>query len=111
MSLWFNLDNEITKMEVLKEKMENLTTTQSWFIDDYYTEKTLVAERDLHKHGYGYCEQRITILQQNELLEMYSKELQEATSKLRAIQENVFNEYKKDRTHDEIGNGQHNVEQ
>lgn len=79
--LFFSLDNEITKLSIIQERLEDLGHLNHWFMEDYYSYTSMDAEcRDMHSRNYS--EQRIKLDQQFYLMEKYREELQEVYENL-----------------------------
>ncbi|MGH2134723.1 type II toxin-antitoxin system toxin TscT, partial [Enterococcus faecalis] len=87
-------------------KINDVVTSFVWFDDEYFTHKPnhVLNKEDILNHGYRYHEHRIKNSQTIDLMLMYQKEFNELIERFKEIE-------KIDRAHDEIGNGQHNVEQ
>lgn len=102
----FELSNTLCDLEVLKERIDDVVTSFTWFNDDYFTHEPnhVLNKEDILNHGYRYHEHRIKNAQTIDLMIMYQKEFSELIERFKEIE-------KIDRAHDEIGNGQHNVEQ
>lgn len=102
----FELSNTLCDLEILKERMDDVVTSFVWFNDDYFTHEPnyVLNKEDVLNHGYRYHEHRIKNSQTIDLMLMYQKEFNELIERFKEIE-------KIDRAHDEIGNGQHNVEQ
>ncbi len=102
----FELSNTLYELEVLKGRIDDVVTSFAWFNDEYFTHDTnhVLNKKDILNHGYRYHEHRIKNSQTIDLMLMYQKEFNELIERFKEVE-------KIDRAHDEIGNGQHNVEQ
>ncbi|WJP98440.1 hypothetical protein [Macrococcus bovicus] len=81
-SLFFKLDNEVTKLSIIQERLAGLGQLNHWFMGEYYSFTSMDAEyRDMHAHSYS--EQRIKLDQQFYLMEKYQEEL-------KAVCENLY---------------------
>lgn len=103
----FEHSNILFELEVLKEKIDDVVTSFVWFDEDYFTHKPnyVLDKEDILNHGYRYHEHRIKNTQTIDLMMMYQKEFGELIERFKKLDK------ENDRAHDEIGNGQHNVEQ
>lgn len=95
----------IYDFEVLKGKIDDVLTVHNWFGDDMFNKKELTTKDERMTYAMGYSESRIQHEQTAELMMMYQERFENLIEQFKNL------EIKKDRTHDEIGNGQHNVEQ
>lgn len=103
----FEQRNILCDLEIVKEKIDDVITSFTWFYEEYFTHEPnhVLNKNEILAHGYKYHEHRIKNAQTIDLMCMYLKEF-----------DNLLDEFKKidkenDRAHDEIGNGQHNDEQ
>ncbi|AYX82827.1 type II toxin-antitoxin system toxin TscT [Staphylococcus haemolyticus] len=103
----FEQRNILCDLEIVKEKIDDVITSFTWFDEEYFTHEPnhVLNKNEILAHGYKYHEHRIKNAQTIDLMCMYLKEF-----------DNLLDEFKKidkenDRAHDEIGNGQHNDEQ
>lgn len=73
-SLLFKLDNEVTKLSIIQERLESLGQSNHWFMEDHFSFTSMDADRrDIHARSYS--EQRIKLDQQFYLMEKYQEEL------------------------------------
>ena len=101
----WELRNTICDLEVLKDKFDDLLAAHNYFGDEMFEYRELPNQEQVRYYALGYKKSRIHHEQTNDLLTIYLKQYDELISKFKAL------DIKRDRTHDEIGNGQHNVEQ
>lgn len=64
-------------LEVVKEKIDDVITSFTWFNDEYFTHepKHVLNKDEILAHGYRYHEHRIQNTQTIDLMCMYLKEL------------------------------------
>ncbi|MDS3939794.1 DUF1474 family protein [Staphylococcus epidermidis] len=75
-------------LEIVKQKIEDLKTTHSWFNQEYFkyeSNHTLTKEQIL-EHGYKYIEHAIHNTQHLDLLGLYLKEFDELIKKFHEIE-------------------------
>ncbi|MCG2302399.1 DUF1474 family protein [Staphylococcus epidermidis] len=103
----FEQRNILCDLEIVKEKIDDVITSFTWFDEEYFTHEPnhVLNKEDILNHGYRYHEHRIQNTQTIDLMCMYLKEFDNLLEQFKNL------DIKKDRAHDEIGNGQHNVEQ
>lgn len=102
----WELRNLFDDLEVVQGKINDVVKSFVWFDEEYFTHEPnhVLNKEDILNHGYRYHEHRIKNAQTIDLMMMYQKEFGELIERFKEIE-------KIDRAHDEIGNGQHNVEQ
>lgn len=102
----WEVEDLLSNLEIVKEKIDDVVTSFVWFNDEYFTHEPnhVLNKEDILNHGYRYHEHRIKNSQTIDLMMMYQKEFNELIERFKEIE-------KIDRAHDEIGNGQHNDEQ
>lgn len=63
-------------LEVVKEKIDDVITTFTWFDDEYFTHepKHVLNKDEILAHGYRYHEHRMQNAQTIDLMCMYLKE-------------------------------------
>ncbi|MDH9609451.1 DUF1474 family protein [Staphylococcus epidermidis] len=63
-------------LEVVKEKIDDVITTFTWFDDEYFTHepKHVLNKDEILAHGYRYHEHRMQNTQTIDLMCMYLKE-------------------------------------
>ncbi|MEX6293017.1 DUF1474 family protein [Staphylococcus saprophyticus] len=71
----FDVRNLFFDIEVIKEKLDDLATSHSWFVDDTFTSDTLQNIEEVKHYGLAYSEHRIHNNQIVDLMLMYLKEL------------------------------------
>ncbi|MFK4182343.1 DUF1474 family protein [Staphylococcus cohnii] len=98
--------NLLCDMEVTKEKLNDIATAHNWFVEDTFINDELQTSKEVEEYGLAYNEHRI---HNNQILDLMLMYLHKLDKNFEQINELIDKE--KDRTHDEIGNGQHNVEQ
>ena len=97
--------NTLGEIELIKSKIDDVLTTHVWHGEYMYKKNELTTKEEKLIYAYGYEENRIQHEQTTDLLTMYLEQLDKLLIEFKAL------DIKTDRTHDEIGNGQHNVEQ
>lgn len=71
----FDVRNLFSDIEVIKEKLDDLATSHSWFVDDAFTSDNLQNIEEVKHYGLAYREHRIHNNQIVDLMLMYLKEL------------------------------------
>lgn len=85
------LKDIISDLEVMKDKLEDLQTTQSYFTDKHFSKRKLKTREQLFIHGWAYSEQRIATEQFNELLNLYVTEFETIIKQLEAQTKKALN--------------------
>lgn len=101
----FGQRNILAEIDLVKSKIDDVLTTHIWYGEDMYNKKELTTKEEKMIYAYGYEENRKQHEQTTDLLTIYLEQLDKLLVKFKRL------DIKRDRTHDEIGNGQHNVEQ
>ncbi|HHQ1838323.1 TPA: type II toxin-antitoxin system toxin TscT [Acinetobacter baumannii] len=101
----WNKEDLLCEFEILKDKINDVLTTHIWHGEDMYRFKELKNSYDKEHYTLGYNESRIQHEHTTELMLVYLERFDKLIENFRVL------DIEKDRTHDEIGNGQHNVEQ
>lgn len=103
----FEQRNILCDLEIVKEKIDDVITSFTWFDEEYFTHEPnhVLNKNEILAHGYKYHEHRIKNAQTIDLMMMYKKEFGELIERFKKLDK------ENDRAHDEIGNGQHNDEQ
>ncbi|MBF2779965.1 DUF1474 family protein [Staphylococcus saprophyticus] len=105
MNMKWELNDLICEFDVLRNKIEDVLTAHSWFMEDTYLDGPFTNIEEITRYGLAHNEHRIMNSNYSELMYLYLKQYDELLNRFKAL------DIKTDRTHDEIGNGQHNVEQ
>lgn len=77
-----DLKNVKCDLDVIQERIEELSYTNDWFKDEYYSLEDLNTEKKISRFICGYNEQRIKLDQANTLLRVYKDELSDALEEL-----------------------------
>ena len=72
----FEQRNILCDLEIVKEKIDDVITSFTWFNDEYFTHepKHVLNKDEILAHGYRYHEHRIQNTQTIDLMCMYLKE-------------------------------------
>ncbi|WP_346172386.1 type II toxin-antitoxin system toxin TscT, partial [Staphylococcus succinus] len=74
------------EIEIIKEKLEDVISTHSWFIDDVFTTDRLKSMEEVQRYGYAYNEHRIHCEQLFDLLYMYTGRLDKKINEFKDIE-------------------------
>ncbi|HDA1986227.1 TPA: DUF1474 family protein [Staphylococcus aureus] len=78
--------NLMCDIEVIKEKLEDLATTHTWFVDERFTKRSIKTKEEVVNYGLAYNEHRIHNEQVTELMLTYLKELDGLMNKFHEIE-------------------------
>lgn len=72
----WEIKNIMSDMEIVKEKINDVITSFTWFDEEYFTHEPnhVLNKEDILNHGYRYHEHRIKNAQTIDLMLMYLKE-------------------------------------
>ncbi|MBM0847744.1 uncharacterized protein DUF1474 [Staphylococcus epidermidis] len=72
----FEQRNILCDLEIVKEKIDDVITSFTWFDDEYFTHEPnhVLTEKEIYTHGWKYHEMRIKNTQTIDLMCMYLKE-------------------------------------
>ncbi|MCG2371368.1 type II toxin-antitoxin system toxin TscT [Staphylococcus epidermidis] len=72
----FEQRNILSDLEIVKEKIDDVITSFTWFDDEYFTHEPnhVLTEKEIYTHGWKYHEHRIKNTQTIDLMCMYLKE-------------------------------------
>lgn len=72
----WEIKNILSDMEIIKEKINNVMTSFTWFDEEYFTHEPnhVLNKNEILAHGYRYHEHRIKNAQTIDLMCMYLKE-------------------------------------
>ncbi|NDP75453.1 type II toxin-antitoxin system toxin TscT [Staphylococcus aureus] len=73
-------------IEVVKEKLEDVATTHTWFVDGRFTKRSLKTKEEVVNYGLAYNEHRIHNEQVTELMLTYLEELDGLMNKFHEIE-------------------------
>ena len=82
----WEIKNLMCDIEVVKEKLEDVATTHTWFVDERFTKRTLKTKEEVVNYGLAYNEHRIHNEQVTELMLSYLKELEGLMNKYKEIE-------------------------
>lgn len=84
----FELNNALCDLEVLKERIDDVVTSFTWFNDDYFTHEPnhVLTKEEVNTHGWKYHEHRIKNAQTIDLMLMYQKEFNELIERFKEIE-------------------------
>ncbi|EEK12760.1 type II toxin-antitoxin system toxin TscT [Staphylococcus hominis] len=87
----FELNNVLSDIEVLKEKIDDVMTSFTWFDEEYFTHdpKHVLNKDEILAHGYRYHEHRIQNTQTIDLMCMYLKEFNEVIERFKEIEKTL----------------------
>ncbi|MEY8595902.1 type II toxin-antitoxin system toxin TscT [Staphylococcus hominis] len=87
----FELNNVLSDIEVLKEKIDDVMTSFTWFDEEYFTHdpKHVLNKDEILAHGYRYHEYRIQNTQTIDLMCMYLKEFDELIKRFKEIEKTL----------------------
>lgn len=74
-------------LEVVKEKIDDVITSFTWFNDEYFTHepKHVLNKDEILAHGYRYHEHRIQNTQTIDLMCMYLKEFDSLLERFKGL--------------------------
>ena len=82
----WEIKNLMCDIEVVKEKLEDVATTHTWFVDERFTKRSLKTKEEVVNYGLAYNEHRIHNEQVTELVLSYLKELEGLMNKYKEIE-------------------------
>ena len=82
----WEIRNLMCDIEVVKEKLEDVATTHTWFVDERFTKRTLKTKEEVVNYGLAYNEHRIHNEQVTELMLSYLEELEGLMNKYKEIE-------------------------
>ncbi|MBE7304032.1 type II toxin-antitoxin system toxin TscT [Staphylococcus epidermidis] len=82
----WEIKNLMCDIEVVKEKLEDVATTHTWFVDERFTKRSLKTKEEVVNYGLAYNEHRIHNEQVTELMLSYLKELEGLMNKYKEIE-------------------------
>lgn len=82
----WEIRNLMCDIEIVKEKLEDVATTHTWFVDERFTKKSLKTKEEVVNYGLAYNEHRIHNEQVTELMLSYLKELEGLMNKYKEIE-------------------------
>ncbi|KAA9251646.1 MAG: DUF1474 family protein [Staphylococcus epidermidis] len=82
----WEIRNLMCDIEVVKEKLEDVATTHTWFVDERFTKRSLKTKEEVVNYGLAYNEHRIHNEQVTELMLSYLKELEGLMNKYKEIE-------------------------
>ncbi|MBH4693540.1 DUF1474 family protein [Staphylococcus aureus] len=78
--------NLMCNIVVIKEKLEDVATTHTWFVDERFTKRSLKTKEEVVNYGLAYNEHRIHNEQVTELMLTYLKELDGLMNKFHELE-------------------------
>lgn len=82
----WEIRNLMCDIEIVKEKLEDVATTHTWFVDERFTKRSLKTKEEVVNYGLAYNEHRIHNEQVTELMLSYLKELDGLMNKYKEIE-------------------------
>mgnify|MGYP002655978791 FL=1 len=82
----WEIKNLMCDIEVVKENLEDVATTHTWFVDERFTKRTLKTKEEMVNYGLAYNEHRIHNEQVTELMLSYLEELEGLMNKYKEIE-------------------------
>lgn len=82
----WEIRNLMCDIEIVKEKLEDVATTHTWFVDERFTKRSLKPKEEVVNYGLAYNEHRIHNEQVTELMLSYLKELEGLMNKYKEIE-------------------------
>nr|DAL17209.1 MAG TPA_asm: Protein of unknown function (DUF1474) [Bacteriophage sp.] len=82
----WEIKNLMCDIEVVKEKLEDVATTHTWFVDERFTKRSLKTKEEVVNYGLAYNEHRIHNEQVTELMLSYLEELEGLMNKYKEIE-------------------------
>ncbi|UXR69071.1 DUF1474 family protein [Staphylococcus sp. IVB6246] len=74
------------EIEIIKEKLKDVISTHSWFIDAVFTTDSLKSMEEVQRYGFAYHEHRIHCEQLFDLLYMYTDRLDKKINEYKDIE-------------------------
>ncbi|PKE20729.1 DUF1474 family protein [Macrococcoides caseolyticum] len=87
-NLKFRLENIEDSLRILKERMDNLSITHNWYVDDYFTTELKTYE-DRNMFAFGFYEMKIKSEQTKELLEKHSQDMTEIFKEIELLKNEI----------------------
>ncbi|HFE1877632.1 TPA: DUF1474 family protein [Staphylococcus aureus] len=85
----WEIKNLMCDLKILKEKLEDVATTHTWFVDERFRKRSLKTKEEAVNYGLAYNEHRIHNEQVTELMLTYLKELDGLMNKFHEIEKSV----------------------
>lgn len=87
-------------LEVVKEKIDDVITTFTWFDDEYFTHepKHVLNKDEILAHGYRYHEHRMQNTQTIDLMCMYLKEFDSLLERFKELDKKEASSIPSDQT-------------
>ena len=82
----WEIRNLMCNIEIVKEKLEDVATTHTWFVDERFRKRSLKTKEEAVNYGLAYNEHRIHNEQVTELMLTYLKELDGLMNKYKEIE-------------------------
>ena len=82
----WEIRNLMCDIEVVKEKLEDVATTHTWFVDERFTKRSLKTKEEVVNYALAYNEHRIHNEQVTELMLTYLKELDGLMNKFHELE-------------------------
>ena len=82
----WEIRNLMCNIEIVKEKLEDVATTHTWFVDGRFTKRSLKTKEEVVNYGLAYNEHRIHNEQVTELMLTYLEELDGLMNKFHEIE-------------------------
>ncbi|HDG6290214.1 TPA: DUF1474 family protein [Staphylococcus aureus] len=82
----WEIRNLMCNIEIVKEKLEDVATTHTWFVDERFRKRSLKTKEEAVNYGLAYNEHRIHNEQVTELMLTYLKELDGLMNKFHEIE-------------------------
>ncbi|MFG6128396.1 type II toxin-antitoxin system toxin TscT [Staphylococcus aureus] len=82
----WEIRNLMCNIEIVKEKLEDVATTHTWFVDGRFTKRSLKTKEEVVNYGIAYNEHRIHNEQVTELMLTYLEELDGLMNKFHEIE-------------------------
>ncbi|UXU54902.1 DUF1474 family protein [Staphylococcus agnetis] len=82
----WELKNIISEIEIVKEKLDDITTAHTWFVDGNYVLDDISSHSDLKEYGFKYKEHRIHNNHILDLLMIYMKRFDDLIKEFEQIE-------------------------
>ncbi|PNY87683.1 type II toxin-antitoxin system toxin TscT [Staphylococcus agnetis] len=82
----WELKNIISEIEIVKEKLDDITTVHTWFVDGNYVLDDISSHSDLKEYGFKYKEHRIHNNHILDLLMVYMKRFDDLIKEIEQIE-------------------------
>ena len=82
----WEIRNLMCNIEIVKEKLEDVATTHTWFVDERFRKRSLKTKEEAVNYGLAYNEHRIHNEQVTELMLTYLKELDGLMNKFHELE-------------------------